>query len=374
MDLAERLKHLIASEGPIPFARFMETALYDEVDGYYSSGRVRIGQGGDFVTAPHLSEAFAGCLASLAAAADAALDNPKVFSLIEGGPGEGRLAAALLDALAEKHPGLYRRLSYTPIEKSPALASRQRHALARHAEKVTAHPKPDAIGLYLSNELVDALPVHIIETRAGELTEIAVSERDGVLCETGIPLREGEIRTLAREVVENRALAELTAEGAAFRFEVCPGLAPWLREASDMLKAGYLLTIDYGDIEERLYGPGKPGGTVRGYRDNGFVENLLAEPGACDLTASVNFSGLYRRAAELQLSATRLMKQWELLYSLGLPEVVETLEAKAADETDRLAVRQELWPLLFPGAGMGESFKSVILAKGVELSALGLVF
>lgn len=372
MDLKTRIAAEIVRGGPIPFEQFMQAALYDSDHGYYSSGVARIGPTGDFTTSPHVSNAFGGCLANLAAMADQALGNPTPFHLIEGGPGEGRLAKVMLDALAENHKGLYARLVYSADEQSPALAARQRLELADHSRVIGELPDRDAIGIYLSNEVADALPVGVIEISPTTVMELRVDHASGNFRFVPSEIKNNLLLELIRETMENPVLTEERAYGATFRIEVSPRLGDWLCKASSRFLRGYIVTIDYGDVEEKLYGTTKPLGTLRGYKEGHFVEDVLFEPGTCDLTASVNFSAFLRRAHECGLESSRVLKQWELLSSLGIESVVEKMADNCPDELSVLALRQELWPLLFPGAGMGETFKAVIAAKGVELETLGL--
>ncbi len=362
-ELSTRLAERIRRGGPIPFASFMESALFDPEDGYYASGRVHVGEDrGDFTTAPHLTPVFARCLGRLAARLDDALGHPDPFVFFEGGPGEGRFAADLLDALRLREPALYQRLRYAPDERSAALSARQEEAWRSHREKIAAVAEFEgAEGLYFSNELLDAFPVHRLVRRGSELQEIYVDWDGGRFHEVfGPPSRPECAAELAADGIE-------VAEGC--EVEVNLGVAGWLRGVGERLHRGWVVTVDYGDEAHRLYGPHRPQGTCAAYRGHRLSQDLLADPGSRDLTAHVNFSSLRRVGASLGWSPGALLPLREFLFALGLIEEVEAMEAEAASDVEALRSRHALAPLLL---AMGEAHKALILARGVEAERSGL--
>lgn len=364
--LVQWIRQRIEADGPVPFERFMDWALYHPRRGYYTSGRVRVGHDeGDFTTSPHLSRLFARCLARLVEAADRALGAPDPLVVVEGGPGEGRLARDLLDTWAERAPGLYGRLLYRLDETSPALERRQGELLAAHGSRVLRGfpPKPFQ-GVYLSNELVDAFPVHRMVRRGGELREIHVSWIDGAFVEVEAPPSRPELAAYLEE--EGIDLPE------GCQAEVNLRALQWMAEVGRRLARGYAVTVDYGDEGARLYGPHRPEGTCVAYRGHTLSTDLLATPGDQDLTAHVNFSALRREGARWGLGEARLLTQRDFLFALGLSREVEALETQGLGEIERLEARRALAPLLLPGPGMGESFKALVQAKGVSLEALPL--
>ncbi|GAB4251127.1 class I SAM-dependent methyltransferase [Deferrisoma sp.] len=352
---AQAIRDEIRARGPIPFARFMELALYHPEGGYYAAGRVRIGADeGDFTTAPHLSRLFGRCLARWVEAADRALGRPDPFVLVEGGPGEGRLARDLLDALAERNPDLYRRLRYAADEASPALDRRRRDLLAPHAERCLAAAPEGFEGVYLSNELVDALPVHRLRGAGPGLREAFV-DRDG----------EGFVEVWAEPSEAARRFLDGYAPPLGdWEVEIRPAAGAWLGRVAGLLGRGYVLTIDYGDRADRLYGPHRPRGTAVAYRAHRLVEGLLADPGEQDLTAHVDFTHLVEAGRALGLEPLDLRNQREFLFAWGLEDEVRDLEARLP-EVERLAAMQALAPLLLPGPGMGDTFRALVQGKGV---------
>ncbi len=361
--LADWIRNRIREQGPVPFARFMEWALYHPEHGYYTSGRARVGSDhGDFTTAPHMTPVFARCLARWVAAADRALGEPDPFVLVEGGAGEGRLARDLLDALRRREPGLYQRLRYAPHEASPAARNRLEETLAPHADRCV--PPPERFtGVYLSNELLDALPVHRIRKGPDGLEEAFVDAVDGAFRETWVrPPSPPVLGFLDRHPIPL---------GGGWEAEVCPAALEWLAGVARRLERGYVLTVDYGDEADRLYGPHRPRGTCLAYRGHRTSGDLLDAPGLQDLTAHVNFTALRAEGRRLGLEPAPLLTQRSFLFAAGLVQEVESLERELPPH-EALAARRALAPLLLPDAGMGDTFKALVQAKNAPLSGLPL--
>ncbi len=365
--LADWIRNRIREQGPVPFARFMQWALYHPLHGYYTSGRARVGsEHGDFTTAPHMTPVFARCLARWLAAADRALGEPDPFVVVEGGAGGGRLARDLLDALRHREPALYQRIRYAPHEASPAARNRLEKALAPHAGRCI--PLPERFtGVYLSNELLDAFPVHRIRKGPQGLEEAFVDAH-------GAGFRETWVRPPSPPVQVFLDRHPLPLDGG-WEAEVCPAALEWLADVARRIERGYVLTVDYGDEADRLYGPHRPRGTCLAYREHRTSEDLLAAPGLQDLTAHVNFTALRAEGRCLGLEPAPLLTQRSFLFAAGLVQEVESLERELPPH-EALAARRALAPLLLPDAGMGDTFKVLVQAKdaplcGVPLEPLG---
>jgi SAM-dependent MidA family methyltransferase len=359
--LEEWIREQIEASGPVPFEQFMEWALYHPQEGYYTSGRAAPGSDeGDFTTAPHISALFGRTLSRVLEAADRALGRPEPFVLVEGGAGRGKLARDLLDALRDRAPELYDRLVYAPDEVSPVWVERQEAFLAAHAAKIR-RPSPERFrGVYLSNELLDAFPVHRVVRRDGQLREVHVAVEAGQLTEALLPLSRPEVATfLSREGIDVEEGCEV---------EVNLRALSWLRRVAERVERGYVITIDYGDEAAPLYGPHRPLGTCLAYRRHRAGEDLLLEPGLQDLTAHVNFTALRRAGGELGLESAALVSQREFLFGWGFLGEVEALETSGLSEADLMAARRALAPLFFPD--MGETFHVLVQAKGAQLQLL----
>lgn len=341
----------------------MDWALDHPQFGYYTSGRATPGRDeGDFTTAPQTSRLFGRCLARLVVSADEALGHPSPFTLVEGGAGEGRLARDVLDALAERAPGLYQRLLYHPEDVSAVWRERQTALLAPHGSRL-AGQEPDGFeGLYLSNELVDAFPVHRLRRSRGQLRELYVAlDGEGFVEKEGPPSRPELALQLEMDGID-------LADGCEAEVNLRAG--EWLSAAARRLTRGFVVTLDYGDTGSRLYGPHRPRGTCVGYRHHRLTDDLLADPGLQDLTAHVNFSALSRAGEEAGLVAAPLESQREFLFSFGLADEVEALEHAGLSDVDVLEARRALAPLLFPGPAGSDSFRVLLQGKGIPPSRL----
>ncbi|MCU0776606.1 MAG: SAM-dependent methyltransferase [Akkermansiaceae bacterium] len=271
----------IPDNSPIPFEEFMRRALHDPQRGYYARRIGGIGRSGDFTTAPMISGTLAGAISQWAAGA---LRETGCRDLIELGPGEGVLAAAVLRNLPW-HVRWRTRLHL--VETSAPLAEIQRKLLGRRA---TWHDSAEAAlaackgrAVIFSNELVDAFPVRVFENTAGGWREIAVTfDADG---------NAGESLLSPAPLPPSSVFAPNHAPGQ--RVEVHDSYRRWLADWLPHWRAGRMLTIDYGSTAESLY-LRRPRGTLRGYLLQQRVEGpaIYQNPGRQDLTADVNFSDL----------------------------------------------------------------------------------
>ncbi len=307
--LSERLR----AGGALTFADYMDLALYHPQFGYYTAGDASVGWGGDFFTSPHLHPLFGACLARQLAQFWEALKRPCPFVVEEQGAGQGVLAQHIRAAMQERWPALAQALDY--------------HALDIHTSVyVTPH-------VLLSNELIDAFPVHLVEARGGRLLEVYVVEQDGQLAEQlGEPSSPAVADYLERFNIHWRMFED------GWRAEINLRALEWMRETAERLRpGGYVLTIDYGDTARRLYTRRRRRGTLLCYYRHSTNEEPLRRPGQQDITAHVNFSALIEEGRRVGLRRTRFTTQREFLLGLGIREEVESLRASqfAAADTAR---------------------------------------
>ena len=171
----------ILAEGPLPFAKFMESCLYHPEYGYYMSTRQRIGRGGDFYTSSSVHALFGQLIARQLHQMWEILGRPANFVVAEQGAGSGHLCLDILNALHVDFPGFYNALRYRIVEISAENRIRQAQLLKEHENRVSWCQQGDLagmVGCYLSNELVDAFPVHLVEKRNGKLFEVCVAVED----------------------------------------------------------------------------------------------------------------------------------------------------------------------------------------------------
>jgi len=358
-QLASLLHRQILQAGKISFAEFMAQALYHPQYGYYMAKRDRIGKSGDFFTSSSVNALFGRLVARQIVEMDDILSNG-VFQIVEQGAGEGHLALDILDALTEESPELYNRLSYTLVEISSDNRDRQAVNLAAHADKVRWVGEEEwtiTSGCFLSNELIDAFPVHVVEKRAGEIKEVFVASDENLFTEILDDGSNSELLNyfdwLGQGPVEgNRAEANL--------------LAPeWIRKVGQHITRGFVMTIDYGYPAEELYAPHRRSGTLMCYHRHQADDNPYDNVGEKDITTHVDFTALQKAGSETGLETLWFGAQYRFLLGLGFFEELVRLEAAATDENEARALRLTLKNLIMPETGMGETFKILIQGKDV---------
>ena len=349
-ELRARLLARIRDRGPLRFDEFMEQALYAPGLGYYERGEVVFGAGGDFVTAPGLGGLFARCLAEFC---DRARAGGGGDAIAEYGPGDGRLAADLMDALGEPPA------RYVLLERAAGLRARQRRELAARTPPAAWSPVlPDGFaGVVIANEFLDAHPARCYEVVGGGVRERVVGAADGVLA-----WELAEAPDLAAAAAAAHAGAGgLPAPG--YRSELRPDAhRGWLEEVAGRLRRGFVVLIDYGYPRREYYHPERRAGTLRAHAGQRVAPDPLAAAGRQDLSVDVDFTAAAETAAALGLEVLLFTTQAGFLLEYGVLEHA----AGAGDERGRLARRGELETLLHPER-MGERFRALVLGRGVEL-------
>jgi SAM-dependent MidA family methyltransferase len=355
----------IRQGGPVPFSRFMEWCLYHPDYGYYHAEGVKIGKGGDYYTAPSVHPLFGGMVARQLMQMSE-LVGAERFTVAEMGPGPGLLCMDILAWARKNEPAFYRRLDYRLLDSSRRFVKEQKETLALYEREGRVSWGEDGEmdqgewpidGCFLSNELVDAFPVHRVVVRGGELREIYVGERGG-----GFAEEPGDLSTPEIEEYFRNDGVELKEGQEA---EVNLRALEWIRKVGCRLRRGFVLTIDYGCLAGELYAPWCSSGTVMCYYRHGASGNPYERVGEQDMTAHVNFSQLIRGGEEAGLSFTGLVPQYRFLIALGLLGEMEEA-AKGMSELEGLKMRLTLKHLIEPGIGMGEIFKVLIQHKGVD--------
>jgi SAM-dependent MidA family methyltransferase len=398
--LAEIIRDEIRRVGPLTFARYMELALYHPTLGYYAgggSGREPAGWAGDFFTSGDVSPLWGWAIARQLHQMWQALGCPTRFDVIEPGAGRGLLAAAVWRyalALDERWAAALR---YTLVDRAAPTSPLRAARATRLAAELAAIPAPtDAVrwvddlaqaasdgpitGCIVSNELVDALPVHRVEARAGQLTEVyaALAPETGQLVERlDAPSSPRVAGYLDAYAVPWRAYPD------GWRAEVGLAAEEWMGEVAATLGRGYALTLDYGASARQLYTRDRRRGTLMVYTRHRLGERPLARPGQQDLTAHVNFSALARVGAAAGLRVTGYTTQAALLRALGMPAQAEALAARLfpyaeserhtdrgqADHLRRAALRNAVATLLNP-QGLG-GFRALIQRRDAPEAGAG---
>ncbi len=361
-ELLVELEQQIDTIGRITFAKFMEQALYHPQHGYYTAARIRIGKKGDFFTSSSVHSCFGRLIARQLEQMWQLLGRCD-FTIAEQGAGEGYLCLDILDALAEEYPEFYSHLSYRIIEISLDNRQCQMEMLRCHfdAGRIDWCDFADLKGMqgcFLSNELVDAFPVHLIEKHAGKLQEVYVINGKEGFCEELGPLSTELIREYFQLVgIE-------PAEGN--RCEVNLSARSWMQEVAEILKQGFVLTVDYGYLAEELYAPYRHAGTLLCYHKHQSNENPYQWVGCQDITAHVDFTVLRKIGLQRGLAPLYFGQQYQFLMGLGFLEMLIEMQGRETDPNKAQALRMNLKTLILPDGGMGESFKVFIQGKNVD--------
>jgi SAM-dependent MidA family methyltransferase len=363
LALSEQLRQLIASEiersgGRLSFARYMELALYAPGLGYYMAGARKLGRDGDFVTAPEISRLFGRTLArQLRQLAD-----PRPGDILEIGAGSGALAADLL--LELERLGCAPR-NYLILELSPDLRDRSRDTLAARAPHLLERVAwlnqlpPRFEGVVLGNEVLDAMPIHRIITRHGDILEGHVQyDADRGFLDLELPAT-GPIR----EVTASLALPK-----DGYRSEIQLAARGFIRSLGGVLERGVVLFFDYGFPRREYYHPQRTQGTLMCHYRHRAHDDPFFLPGLQDITSHVDFTAIAHAGREAGLELLGYTNQAQFLVNCGITELLG--ETPAADVAAYAPLAAQAQKLLSP-AEMGELFKVIALGKGVTGPLLG---
>jgi len=338
--LARRIQQ---SGGWWPFDRFMAAALYEPGRGYYARGSAQFGHmpasGSDFVTAPELSPLFG---AALARQLTQALQASATHEVWEFGAGSGALAEQLLNAL---DPGVHYRI----VDLSGTLRERQAARLAAFGARVQwLDALPDAIhGVVVGNEVLDAMPVQLLRWDGD-----AWHER-GVGVDSGRFVWQDQATALRPPVDGGFVPGTVT--------EIHPQAESFIRTLAERLQRGAAFFIDYGFPDREYYHPQRTGGTLMCHRGHLADADPLVDVGLKDITAHVDFSGIALAGQGAGLDVIGYTSQAHFLMNCGLLELLQGADLRRIANAQKLLTEHE----------MGELFKVIAFARGVEFEPIG---
>ena len=357
------LHQLIASEiekagGWIDFAHYMHLALYTPDLGYYSHLGKKFGESGDFVTAPEISALFGQCLATQAAP----ILQSTQGQLLELGAGSGKLACDLLTALDAMQcvPS-----HYFILEVSAGLRERQHQylqkSLPQHLfNRITwldslVH---DFSGFIIANEVLDALPAHLVHHQTGQFFARGVQNKQGQLTWANSPNLPAHVLAMASSVdLANDYMSEFN-----------PAAIGLINSLADCLIEGAMLMIDYGFNQAEYYHPQRRQGTLMCHYQHHAHDNPLIYPGLQDITAHVNFTAIAEAAVAKGLTLEGYTNQAQFLINCGITNILN--QTPADDVSKYLPLAAQAQKLLSP-AEMGELFKVIGFSKHLTQPLLG---
>ena len=363
-----------APDSRLPFADFMDLALYHPQFGYYAAQTSQLGQAGDFVTSAHLSGDFAELLADQFVDMWQRLGQPRPWQLVEVGPGQGLMADSILRHLHTHHPDCLSVLHYTLVETSPALRAAQQQRLEHWQAHLSLQwstlidlPTESITGCIFSNELVDALPVHRVTLTASGLQEQYVT----LTTEPQRPFKTVLAAPSTPELITyfDDVGIQLTCPPYATGFTTEVNLAArrWLQQVAAKLQRGYLLTIDYGYEADRYYSPSRSQGTLQCYTRHAHHDDPLVNIGQQDITAHVDFTTLQIQGKQSGLVTLGQVPQALFLMALGLGDrlnALTQLQATDRDTLNRALHRRDALHQLINPLGLGQ-FNVLVQSKGL---------
>ncbi|GJL76208.1 class I SAM-dependent methyltransferase [Nitrosomonas sp.] len=378
---SQKLQSVIRDEiesagGWISFSRYMDKVLYHPGLGYYSGGATKLGGSGDFVTAPEISALYGRTLArQVRQIAEHVSKHTGFADMLEFGAGSGKLALDLLQEL-EQLDALPQ--YYYILEVSAQLRKRQQKLLAEQASHLMARVVwldrlPDRYyGTVLANEVIDAMPVHLVEWRSNEVFERGVAwndhEQNGGFVWENRPI-ENEALKFHAKLLSARMNPD---QDPAFNYvsEVNLAARYFMRSLAGMLEQGAAILIDYGFGSGEYYHPQRSQGTLMcHYRHHAHPDPFFL-PGLQDITSHVDFSALTEIAEETELSLMGYTTQAHFLLNCGVTEILARIPVE--DVQNYLPTANQLQKLVSP-AEMGELFKVIAFGRNIAQPLVGFV-
>ncbi len=344
----------------ISFARYMELALYQPGLGYYSGGATKLGKDGDFTTAPEMSPLFGQALAR---AARALLPHGPL-RILEFGAGSGQLAH---DVLCELHRLDIPVEQYAILELSGSLRARQQAILHQFAQVCWLEQWPPAFSgesptLVLANEVLDAMPVHVVQKQEQGWQECLVGHVAGKLVWRNRACPATLLASIALQIPD----ADLLPPG--YTTELHPLAGAFIQSLAQLLgqSAGTsaAILIDYGFPAHEYYLPQRQHGTLYCHYRHHAHDDPFYLPGLQDITAHIDFSHIARQAQDAGLDILSYSNQAAFLLDSGITDCL--LRTDPAKSSAYLPQANALQRLISP-AEMGELFKVLVLGKDCSL-------
>ncbi len=360
---------IMDSGGWIDFATFMHMALYTSGLGYYSGGNVKFADsvkgGGDFVTAPQISPLFTRTLARQAAQIMQETHGDHLASnILELGAGTGKLAA---DLMLELHQLNQLPAQYYILEVSDYLRQIQLENLLallpidlfKRVIWLDTLPK-DFIGLIFGNEVLDAIPVHLIYQ----------SEQDWLERGVTFDAEQHQFKWKDKQLADLDLIKEASAHALPndYLTEACPAANGLIASLAQSLKQGVILMLDYGFGAAEYFHLQRKTGTLMCHYQHYAHSNPLIHVGLQDVTAHVNFTAIAETGLSNGLSLAGYCNQASFLMNCGILEILAETSPSNIDAYLPLASAAQ--KLLSP-AEMGELFKVIALSKNISSDLIG---
>ena len=352
--LTDFIRQAIARRGPVRFDWFMEQALYHPELGYYSSGRCEIGRKGDYFTNVSVGPLFGRMLAAQFAEMWEMMERPREFMIVEQGAHHGEFASDVLTAMRD-FPATLR---YAIIEPFPILEARQKERLSGFGDTVRWHRsladlEPFA-GVHFSNELIDAMPVRLINREPG-----------GEWQEKFVDISGSDFAFVTKPIADQELGSQLpkieVPENSGYETAVNLAALNWIASVAAKLERGFVLAVDYGYPRAEFYAPERMAGTLQASARHRKIASPLDDVGCVDITAHVDWTSLAERAQECGLNLIGFTDQHHFMTGL--------LARRSPEESERRALQTLLHPEF-----LGTRFQFLALGKNVPPGLSGFRF
>jgi len=355
-----------SASGWISFAHYMDRALYAPGLGYYSGGATKFGGGGDFVTAPEISPLFSRTLARQVTQITEQINNAHI---LEFGAGSGKLALDLLLEL-ERQTALPEK--YFILEVSAELRQRQQDLFSEQATHLLhliewLEQLPETFnGVMLANEVLDAMPVHLVEWQGNELFERGVTWQNNQFAWQQRPIKNATLSGAANQLTtqvnpdNNPEIHYVSEINLASRH--------FMRSLADTLQQGAMILIDYGFGNGEYYHPQRNQGTLMCHYRHHAHDDPFYLPGLQDITSHVDFSAIVDATEDTELALLGYTNQAHFLINCGITDILA--QTPAEDINNYLPQANQLQKLVSP-AEMGELFKVIAFGKNISQPLTG---
>ncbi len=352
-------KEIELNNGAISFQRYMELALYAPGLGYYAAGSTKLGESGDFITAPEISALFSQALAK---AIVPALDESNI--ILEVGAGRGRMAADILLYLQQQNklPD-----EYWILELSADLRERQKQTIAELVPELNDKVKwldnlPQHFsGVVLANELLDAMPVQLFQKNENDIYDVNVIWKDDSFAFRFDSSFDQRLTYRVKEIE-----AELQSEfNAGYVSEINFAAEDWLKSIAERLQKGIIVLVDYGFPRHEYYHAQRSQGTLMCHYQHRTHPDVFVYPGLQDITAHVDFTAMADAALESGLKVMGYTNQVSFLMGAGLIELAALEEEKELQQ--QMEIAAQIKKLTLPHE-MGELFKVIGFSKNCDIS------
>jgi SAM-dependent MidA family methyltransferase len=332
----------IRQSGAIPFARFMELALYCPETGYYESQKDTVGRAGDFITSVSTGSLFGELLAFQFSEWLAEMPKPLFapLKIVEAGAHDGKLAMDILSWLQKHRSKLFDKLEYHILEPSRSRREWQQNTLAGFAGKVcwsdslncfkgytgysSSDFDPKFEGILFNNELLDAFPVNRFGWDAKAKTwfewGVALDGEKFTWAKLDLAL-DWTCRSGIQPGLQKHGLPQLPGQLLAvlpdgYTIETNTRAKDWWWDKARILRRGKLVAIDYGFTADEQISPARVNGTLRAYSKHQVSDDLLAQPGEQDLTAHVNYTSIRETGEQAGLKTELFCTQPQFLTNI----------------------------------------------------------